>query len=541
VNPVLHHFRKDIRRLWPLLGVWLACLASLVWLQSLQFGYAHRVTEWSALVDAAVPALAVTYSVVLVLLCASVILEDPAIGTSTFWMTRPLDPGQIALEKLLLLGCILVVPGVVDMISVGCFGASLPMAMVAGLSYVLGLGLTGLATAAFAVTAESLGRFALNAILTLIGTGILSFLRAALMMFPRFEASQADGMNRTFYLTESRFLVTSLLIAVLAAGVVYWRYLFRHARFTMMVVVGCTLLVVEAATSWPWILFRFPTLSAEQVRAYGPVDFRGAAAPAREASTPRNGYQPNVHANLLETCFPDGATAVPLPLDSKLLLVRPGSPRPEPVNTAFSEPFQTEARYPRALAHAVAPARFLNPRSPAPIALAMSARPEKGAAGGKGRISGTLWAEIRQYQVEAEVPAREGAALNWGMKRLEVISAGRGPGGTPQMTIQTGSVTGELGAWVEQSPETPYNPMASTTYVLLNRGTGEAILLTAAADPTASAGSYQRVREVLTAPLCPELPEGWLSGASLVRLRFAELGRVRATVEADVTVSGQAW
>ena len=95
-----------------------------------------------------------------------------------------------------------------------------------------------------------LGQFAINAILILIGAGLVTAASAIVRQAHR----QAELMADTYTPTANASLVFGVLILAVAIGfgIVFWRYWRRHARFVVTVTSLGALIPMQVAICWHW-------------------------------------------------------------------------------------------------------------------------------------------------------------------------------------------------------------------------------------------------------------------------------------------------
>jgi hypothetical protein len=117
VNLIWHIVRKDARRLWLSLAAWLGLMLVQ---HGLEWRLLHGVDEpagWRRGLESLIILIFVVRVLVAYLLAAGLVLEDPAGGTTAFWMTRPISGLRMLAAKLLGGGVILVLlPWFVDVL-----------------------------------------------------------------------------------------------------------------------------------------------------------------------------------------------------------------------------------------------------------------------------------------------------------------------------------------------------------------------------------------------------------------------------------------
>lgn len=111
MNIIIHQFKKDLGQQWPWVALWLgACAIGLApsWL----FNPQNRI--WA---DTHLEYIQILYlvsffakAVLLVVLVAHLIQSESLVGTTAFWLTRPLERWKLLLAKSLFVGLIIVMP-----------------------------------------------------------------------------------------------------------------------------------------------------------------------------------------------------------------------------------------------------------------------------------------------------------------------------------------------------------------------------------------------------------------------------------------------
>jgi hypothetical protein len=162
MREALHIFRKDVRHLWP--GILLVLgMASLECLMNAAFVTLNPFQ----------PVVALLWLLSCAYLVTSAIQEERVPGHEQYWLTRPIDRGQLVLAKVLFLVVFLGLPELaLQSVALAVNGAS-PLHHVGGLfsmGFLFSIAI-GLAIAALAAVTESLVQF-LYAVLPLAGIEI---------------------------------------------------------------------------------------------------------------------------------------------------------------------------------------------------------------------------------------------------------------------------------------------------------------------------------------------------------------------------------
>ena len=109
ITSVLHILRKDFRHLRLLVGVWflLTVLATGVAVQFLNSPGTVRTMGVSAL---ALFVLVVAETMVLAVIVSKLVHDDSIVGSTAFWLSRPISKGVLLASKILFLGLAIVLP-----------------------------------------------------------------------------------------------------------------------------------------------------------------------------------------------------------------------------------------------------------------------------------------------------------------------------------------------------------------------------------------------------------------------------------------------
>ena len=241
MNAFAHVLKKDCRRLAVPLALWalvkgVAVLltidkASRVWEPALPKhpGEAIAPDRSDVTLTLGILCAIVLYWVLTVILAAWVVLEDPPKGTSAFWLTRPFARRQVLAAKFCLLAVIAILPVAMQLVGLAACGAGGPVLLLDAASELLVTGCVTLAAAAFAITAEAFGQFAINTVLILVGTGLVT---AAAVI------AREHTPHHAYTPTSGTSLAVGVLAlaTVIAFGLVLRRYWQRYARFVIALV-----------------------------------------------------------------------------------------------------------------------------------------------------------------------------------------------------------------------------------------------------------------------------------------------------------------
>jgi len=246
MNLVLHQFRKDILRTRLVLVLWSLMVV-------LQFGLACWTVKPG---DAVMQTLSTTlygllmvFNYLLVLVLVPLLVhQEPLVGTTAFWFTRPISRTTLLASKTLYVSFLVALPilaqGIVFLangITLHDIALAVPELLISELTWILIVGTLAVLTPSFA-------RFAITGAIILIvwWLGLFMVQMFLLMRNPQGYVSTLAS------LTSSRDLVGSLIMMGFGLGVVLVQYLTRRFWLAVMLAITSALLSLLAQYVWPW-------------------------------------------------------------------------------------------------------------------------------------------------------------------------------------------------------------------------------------------------------------------------------------------------
>lgn len=550
-SPFAAQLRKDGKRLALPFALWAAVFA---------FGLALDIAAGAGSASASAKlqlfvyraAARAVFEVLTVILVAWVILEDPPSGTTAFWLTRPLPRLQVLGAKLVLLAAIAAGPILASLVhllaahrgaglgleDVGAWIASSLMMRVPEV----------LIVAAFAITAETFGQFVIAVVLTLIGAGIVAGVTASTLRV----VFHAGPM-----LSFSRLWADEVIGAVLAGGIVAWRYLNRHARAANAVVAAVVLALMLIPAYWPWDFVG----RLRPVPALPPA----VAAFLRQGEPPRftmsgatlGSSEPVLAGRIDPLPGPDGTVILPASLgrDARIDWRDGETGRAGAIaGTALYDPEEA----PAALEAALAPARILGPlgRTARASILLTGVPSREWIRREPAKFHAEVAASLRRYRISGEMPLRLGASADWGHHHWVVRGEDAGAGWL-NLDLDDGFLPSEIaealgwdggdyapGVTIERrrgmtavSGPDPggVSPIPDAVFALVNRARGQAILARRKlfVSPATIMADY-RVQRYRVEFDHPAIDDGWLAQAVLVRIRVVEIARLGGILDVDL-------
>jgi hypothetical protein len=313
---ILHLCKKDFRRSYLLLATWLL-LVVLQWgltASSLNpAGYlAHGASGTFFSIGSFLEAIVVA------VLVAHLVFEEPPAGTTGFWLARPLPPGAVLREKVLFAAVLIGLPLVAEIWVLHAAGVTrhdlllaVPEIVIAGLQWIVAIALIAALTVSF-------GQFAIAAVVVWVAMALLSMLAQRLGSFlsPDDYLEAGRGM-----LGQSRTIAAGVL-AILGLGIAFvYQYLTRRRGRALAIALACELGVIAVGNFWPWNFFPLPPAPPAGIK----VDSSQIKMQLRESQVqdqfrPQNAGEPkkNVAGTLAIVGLPPGYVALPTRVHPRL-------------------------------------------------------------------------------------------------------------------------------------------------------------------------------------------------------------------------------
>jgi hypothetical protein len=262
MSQMLHIMRKDARRLRWLLALWLALLAA----RTVMVVNGAVVGDNSVATGLFVQQMWVTMAAVELLVAAAIaaqlVLDEPLVGFTPFWLTRPYDPGSLLKEKLLVSAVVMIVlPTTADLVTLSLFDADASALIRAGAVSVLVYASWALLLMVLAVLAPSTSAFAV------IALGVATAGALSVAMWVGFvELRVTDMPGYTPFEPRDTTPQVVMMLTYLSAGLLVVIYQYRQRRRHVAAWLAIAGLVATSVVPriWP---FSFPFAQAEPIRA----------------------------------------------------------------------------------------------------------------------------------------------------------------------------------------------------------------------------------------------------------------------------------
>lgn len=529
---LLHQFLKDCRSLRWMLALW----GALILLQSLLVGTAGLGPgDWVLhlaykLLASLVPML---QTLLLLVLVPLLVHEEPLVGTTAAWLTRPISRPALLASKALFAFAVLVAPPLLAELAVlaanGVSPADLALAA-AEIAFTQSAWIV--AAAAVAVLTPGFARYAIwaiaiGAVSMLVGLGLGV---AELYADPEKLLAWLDPERAR--VREISQLAVSLLVG---AAVVVHQYLTRRtARSVVMVGLGLLALAVAPAV-WPWVPRPRPAASAadparvefslnpESVHAIDAVSLRPSASARKSVygAAECKGLPPASFCRLVAV---QGVLRYP---DGEAVTVR-GKASPLPLPRFDRPALQAALDGSAVLGASVA---FTDIGELFEVDGAVYAE----RATIPARLEGEATLALRRYRVTAELPLRPGSSSRSGSEHVLISNVLQGRGSC-RVLLRERKVRLLFSPSAETQPRYPVPSLGGRTLYLLHNKERRQALLPAPdfdwSDALASGGRLTHDIRALdfkvegSRPALPELDEEWLREAVLARVETVDLGSI---------------
>lgn len=256
MNQTMHIMRKDVRRLRWLLALGLAVLVARTLLVVNSAAAVDSVAT-GLLMQQMWGTLAVVELLLMAVIGARLVHEEPLVGLTPFWLTRPYGVGNLLGAKLLAAAVFLIaLPVIADLVMMSRFDAGPQARAGTAATAALGYGSWMLLLMLLATLTPSLGAF----VLTIVGVvAAASMLMATLLGFAEIRsATRAEIPTYTPPgvpdATQSVVMIATYVCATFAVVVYQYRHR-RWRRAAALAVAGLAATVVVPML-WPWSFAR---------------------------------------------------------------------------------------------------------------------------------------------------------------------------------------------------------------------------------------------------------------------------------------------
>ena len=261
MNLTLHLAAWDLRHLRHYLGLWLG----LVILQAVLVGYGPHLypseTRHFFSLSSVAGLVATLKACLLAVMVAQLVQKDPTIGSTAFWLSRPVSRARLLAGKVLLLVAAVILPSLLVEVGLLFFTGVTPHDILRSVPQILFLALLAVATLMMlpAVT-SSLARMIFAGGVALVGLPLLWFLVGGAWVLYMLEPGTvvdvdvqvAQPVPPVMYNTI--FVGIALVLLVTAGAVVGHQYLTRRTTGSRMILVAGVCLALLSMEHWEGVL-----------------------------------------------------------------------------------------------------------------------------------------------------------------------------------------------------------------------------------------------------------------------------------------------
>jgi hypothetical protein len=247
---MLHLIRWDIRRFQILLPLWLLLVAASAALEGAwpAIAVAMAARQTVGITGNLLAVAEVLFSVVFI---ALVVQEHPLVGTTAFWMTRPMPPRALLGSKAILLGtAVVVAPVIAEVVLMIVYGVPAAQITTVATQSALFWALWLCVIMSLAALTPNLAKFAL-----VIGGGIMAIVvfivTTVAILFDRMNDEPPLSGGGDAYDPTSDVART---VMVIAAAIVLLAVQYRTRGRARAVAIGAAGVVIAsiAGSAWPW-------------------------------------------------------------------------------------------------------------------------------------------------------------------------------------------------------------------------------------------------------------------------------------------------
>jgi hypothetical protein len=251
MNLIWHQLKKDLLRTRWLVGLWL-------FFALLQFSLAGASANPS---DAGRQMLlsmlgmftSMLGSLLVMIIVPLVIQQEPLVGTTAFWLTRPISRRLLLAEKALFLCGLILLPLLVQSVVMLANGVTFSDTFLAAPEFIMGEVGWFITMAMLAVLTPSFGRFVIACALYLV------FLLVCVYLFQVFRVIGGSLFASELpSLTVSRGFVSGVIVILFGSAVVLCQFFWRRFRLALALAIVGVAASSLISQLWPWNFFQPP-------------------------------------------------------------------------------------------------------------------------------------------------------------------------------------------------------------------------------------------------------------------------------------------
>jgi hypothetical protein len=266
----LHQFRKDLRHTWIVWLVWLLFVVLQFGLAAWNVGTADPMGQGIyGQLSGLVPLI---HSLLLFVLVPALLLQEPTVGVTAFWLTRPMPRITVLGSKLLALFLLVLIPLIGQCAVLASHGLVPRDVVLAGIQ----IGLNELSWIALvtvlAALSPNFGWFLIASVVFFALRFVVGWVVNWFAVLQAKRALFAVDMDSVSSLPQSQAVAGELFRILFALGIVLFQYLTRRTRVSLVLAGVALLGLFLIPRFWPWDFLR-PAASA--VTATKPFDAAG--------------------------------------------------------------------------------------------------------------------------------------------------------------------------------------------------------------------------------------------------------------------------
>jgi len=548
MNLLSHQFRKDCFRLRVPIALWLLLVllrAALITPGLAEPGEDAYQQVLYRIFTTLVPFL---QNILLLVMVPLLIHEEPLVGTTAFWFTRPIDGWLLLRSKMLFIAVIFILaPLLTEIAILAIHGASerqlalaVPEIVLEDLKYCSYVVVLAALTLTFA-------RYALLGSSILIGYSLVGIVASLLYLYADIPGFLRGTPSPS--LDDSRYVASTFALIAFAVTILAYQYRRRDARGAWLGVGGAIFAVFMIAYFWPWDFMphrnhlRQAEIDTSAVTVTVSIDPRSRHISDVYRQKSKEEPKKSIFGKLEISGLPPGYVAEPSEVQASLKL-SDGTVITHRGNEYSNFDRKWDANV---VQHALGGAKILNPEKDNTASVMLLSV--------KDDLFGKYSAVPGQYDAEVEFVVKRYDAVG----SLQVKPKARYDRGTEHAVItqvlkHTGAATVLLResevslffAGDRHSDELDFNPFGRPIlYVLRNDKQAEALLSRKEIGPGFEFLDLFQKR-LRTTPLAlrysaltdrgqalTELNDMWFANAEIVRIEAKEVGRFRKTVKID--------
>jgi hypothetical protein len=264
--------RKDLRRLRWLLGLWILILVTRVTLVGEGASIGPDPFRSATAFREMAGMLAMLETLMMALLIARLVHDEPLVGMNAFWLTRPYHRAALFSEKLtFVLVALVLLPSAADVASMLWFHTGAAAQLAAASNYVPSHLTSALTFFVIAVLTASLGSF----VLTIVGAVAMVIALGGVIISLSVLTAREPDQYGTLVIDSNPTagLVLSAAFVIATSAVIVYQYRNRRRPIAIVLAVAALIVPMFVAAWWPWRLTPPPpTLGAWADRAVVRID-----------------------------------------------------------------------------------------------------------------------------------------------------------------------------------------------------------------------------------------------------------------------------